>query len=130
MIEDENKKKKLVLSDKKIKTTRKFDINHLAFTKCGNYIATSGKNQDTEIQIFDGSKACLIDTVDTNEIQNIELKFTPCDNYLTISTYMYEIVIVQLKKTEKFNKAISGYETSVKVNYIFLFQKDWKKQIN
>ncbi len=81
-------------------------------------MASSGSDQDTLIQIFDVSKASLIESIDTNEINNIDIKFSPCDNYLTISTYMYEIAIMEFKRTVKFNKAINGDETTLKV-YLF-----------
>ena len=117
--EDENKKLKLVKLEKYIKSTRKFGIKHLAISNCGSYLASSGSDQDTLIQIFDVSKASLIESIDTNEINNIDIKFSPCDNYLTISTYMYEIAIVEFKRTLKFNKAINGDETTLKVNFYF-----------
>ena len=102
--------------DKVLKSTRKFGIKHLAISKCGNYLASSGNDQDTVIEIFDIPKSTLIESIDTNEINNIDIKFSPCDNYLTISTYMYEIAVMEFKKTVKFNKAINGDETTLKVN--------------
>ncbi len=101
--------------EKYIKSTRNYGIKHLAISKCGNFLASSGTEQDTLIQIFDVNKATLIESVDTNEINNIDIKFSPCDNYLTISTFMYEIAIMEFKKTVKFNKAINGDETTLKV---------------
>jgi WD40 repeat protein len=113
--EDENKKLKLIKMDKYIKSTRKFGIKHLAISKCGTYLASSGSDQDTLIQIFDISKGTLTESIDTNEINNIDLEFSPCDNYLTVSTYMYEIAIMEFKRSIKFNKAINGDETTLKV---------------
>lgn len=101
--------------EKYIKSTRKYGIKHLAISKCGSYLASSGSDQDTLIQIFDASKGTLLESIDTNEINNIDIKFSPCDNYLTISTYMYEIAIMEFKRTVKFNKAINGDETTLKV---------------
>jgi len=43
------------------------------------------------------------------------MRFTPNDNYLTISTYMYEIAVIEFKKTYKFNKAIEGDEVILNV---------------
>lgn len=120
-MEDENKKFKLVKLDKYIKSTRNYGIKHLAISKCGSYLASSGSDQDTLIQIFDINKATLIESIDTNEINNIDIKFSPCDNYLTISTYMYEIAIMEFKKTIKFNKAINGDETTLKVRYFIIY---------
>lgn len=117
--EDENKKLKLFKLEKYIKSTRKFGIKHLAISNCGSYLASSGSEQDTLIQIFDVSKATLIESIDTNEINNIDIKFSPCDNYLTVSTYMYEIAIMEFKRTLKFNKAINGDETTLKANKFF-----------
>jgi len=87
----------------------------LAISQCGTYLASSGSDQDTLIQIFDISKGTLIESIDTNEINNIDLVFSPCDNYLTVSTYMYEIAIMEFKRIIKFNKAINGDETTLKV---------------
>lgn len=116
IIEDENKKQKLTkVENKIIKSNRKFGIKHLSISKDGNYIASSGTDQDTVIQVFDVSKCNMIESIDTNEINNIDLKFSPCDNYLTVSTYMYEIAVMEFKRTIKFNKAINGDETTLKV---------------
>ena len=106
---------KLHKLDKVIKTTRKFGIKQLAITKCGNFVASSGTDQDTVIQIFDVKKATMIESIDTGGIKNIEMKFTPCDNYLTISTYMFEISVVEFIRTIRFNKEIEGDEVFLKV---------------
>ncbi len=112
---------KLNKLEKIIKTTRKFGIKQLAITKCGRYVASSGTDQDTIIQIFDVEKAQMIESIDTGGINNIEIKFTPCDNYLTISTYMYEISVIEFKRTMKFNKAINGDEINLKVIFFLFF---------
>jgi len=112
---------KLHKLEKVIKTTRKFGIKNLAMTKCGKFVASSGTDQDTVIQIFDVEKAQMIESIDTGGINNIEIKFTPCDNYLTISTFMYEISVIEFKRTMKFNKAINGDEVHLKVNFSKIF---------
>lgn len=43
------------------------------------------------------------------------MQFTPDANYLTVSTYMYEISVLHFRKTFKFNKAIDGDETHLSV---------------
>jgi len=108
--------------EKCIKSTRSYEIKHLAISKCGNFLASSGSGQDTVIQIFDVNNSKMIESIDTNEINNIDIKFSPCDNYLTVSTYMYEIAVMEFKRTVKFNKAIEGDETSLKVNIIYFFK--------
>ena len=110
---------KLQKLDKVIKSSHKFGIKQLAMTKCGKFVASSGTDQDTLIQIFDVEKGCPLESIDTGGINNIEIKFTPCDNYLTISTYMYEISVIEFKRTVRFNKAINGDEVHLKVFLIF-----------
>ena len=56
-----------------------------------------------------------IESIDINEINNIELKFTPDDKYLTVSTFMYEIGVIEFKKTSKFNKNNNTEEVITKV---------------
>lgn len=112
---DENNKNKLVKLDRKIKTDRKFEIKHVAFSKDGHFVSTTGTGQDTTVQIYSAVKSSLIETLDTNEIQNAEIKMTQDDKYLTISTFMYEIAVIEFKKSFKFNKAINGDELILKV---------------
>ena len=110
---------KLHKLDKVIKTTRKFGIKQLAMTKCGKFVASSGTDQDTVIQIFNVDKGEMVESIDTGGINNIEMKFTPCDNYLTISTYMCEISVIEFKRTVRFNKEIEGDEVFLKVKIVF-----------
>ena len=117
----ENEKFKLVKANKIINSSRKFEINKLAITKDGNYVFSTGNRQDTMVQIFETKTGNNIDNIDTNEIQNVEIKMTPDDKYLAISTYMYEIAVLELKKTVKFNKAIEGDEVTLKVKF-FIYQ--------
>lgn len=114
---DENNKQKLVKLEKKIKTLRKYEIKNIVITKDGNFIATSGTGQDTIVQIYNASNCTLVEAIDISEIQNVEMKFTHDDKYLTISTFMYEIAVVEFKKTLKFNKALEGDEVILKVIY-------------
>lgn len=100
---------------KVIDSTRKFEIKNVTISKDGNYVFTSGTGQDTLIQIFDVSSGQNLANIDINEIQNVEMKMTPDDRYLAISTYMYEIAVLELTRTAKFNKAIEGDEITLKV---------------
>jgi WD40 repeat protein len=112
----EGDKQKLVKIEKKvIKDDRKFEIKNVAISKDSNYISTIGTDQDTVVQIFDTKTLKSLSSMDLNEIQNSEIKMTPDDRQLTISTFMYEIAVVEFKKTIKFKKEIEGDETIVKV---------------
>lgn len=112
----EGDKQKLVKLEKKIiKDDRKFEIKNVAISKDSNYISTIGTGQDTIVQIFDTKTLKSLSSMDLNEIQNSEIKMTPDDRQLTISTFMYEIAVIEFKKTIKFKKEIEGDETIVKV---------------
>ncbi len=56
-----------------------------------------------------------IEAIDINELQNIHINFSPDDRYLTVSTYMYEIAVIEFKKSSKFNKNNNSEETTTKV---------------
>lgn len=114
-IAEEAGKKKLEKSNNKIKTMRKYEIKNVSISKDGNYVSSSGTGQDTEVQIYNVGKGNMIEKLDTGGIQNLEMKMTPDDRYLTISTYMYEIALVEFKKTFKFNKEINGDEVFLKI---------------
>jgi hypothetical protein len=116
----EENKLKLNKMNKTVKADRKFELKNVAISRDGNYAATTGTGQDTVVQIFDVKGGNMLSSIDTNEIQNAELKMTPDDKYLTISTFMYEIAVIEFKKTLKFNKKIEGDEVTVKVNLILI----------
>jgi WD40 repeat protein len=85
----------------------------VAISLDGNYVATSGNDQDTLIQFYDVKSGNIIGNIDTNEIKNVEMKMTPDDRCLTVSTFMREIAIIEYKKSEKFNKVTGSYEVSM-----------------
>jgi hypothetical protein len=74
-ITDESNKQKLNKSEKFIQTTRKNEIKHVVFSKCGNYVATTGTGQDTVLQVFDANKHTLIDSLDIAEVISINFRF-------------------------------------------------------
>ena len=43
------------------------------------------------------------------------MKFTPDEKYLTISTFMYEIGVIEFKKTYKYSKELQADQVSLKV---------------
>lgn len=111
-----DKKTKLQKVEKKaIKSDHTFEINHVVYSKDGNYIATTGVNNDTTVNIYNAHNLNKIEAVDINELQNIHINFSPDDKYLTISTYMYEISVIEFKKSSKFNKNNNSEEVTTKV---------------
>eukprot|EP00340_Litonotus_pictus_P004217 CAMPEP_0170513958 /NCGR_PEP_ID=MMETSP0209-20121228/531_1 /TAXON_ID=665100 ORGANISM="Litonotus pictus, Strain P1" /NCGR_SAMPLE_ID=MMETSP0209 /ASSEMBLY_ACC=CAM_ASM_000301 /LENGTH=271 /DNA_ID=CAMNT_0010797833 /DNA_START=374 /DNA_END=1189 /DNA_ORIENTATION=+ len=108
-------KLKFIKIDKKIKTERKYDIKNVAINNSGDFIATSGFGQDTNIQIFDYNQGVMIGSIDINAIENKEMKLSPDSNYITISTYMYEIAVIGITKVTYHIKNTSTEETNVKV---------------
>jgi len=111
-----DKKTKLQKIEKKaIKSDHEFEINHVVYSRNGNYIATTGVNNDTKVNIYDGNNMKKIEAIDINELQNIHISFSPDDRYLTVSTYMYEISVIQFLKSSKFNKNNNLEETTTKV---------------
>ena len=108
-------KNKLNLSEDFIQTERKFEIDQIAITtKENNFLSTSGTNNDTEIQIFNTISKTLEEKIDTGGIHNIEIKMTPDNKNLLISTFLNEISVINLEKNEKFNNATLKYENSFK----------------
>jgi len=103
------------LEDKKISTKHKFEIKMIAYTKCGGFIVSSGKDDDTSVEIYDALSLNHIQTINISEIKNVEMKFTPDEKYLTISTFMYEIGVIEFKKTSKFNKNMQVEEFQLKI---------------
>ena len=108
-------KNKLNLSEDFIQTERKFEIDQIAITtKENNFLSTSGTNNDTEIQIFNTISKTLEEKIDTGGIHNIEIKMTPDNKNLLISTFLNEISVINLEKNEKFNNVTLKYENSFK----------------
>ena len=119
LVMEEGKQKLVKIENIIMKDDRKFEIKNVTFSKDSNYISTIGTGQDTVVQIFDVKTGKIITSLDINEIQNSEIKMTPDDRQITISTFMYEIAVIEFKKTTKFKKEIEGDETIVKVIIIF-----------
>lgn len=108
-------KNKLNLSEDFIQTERKFEIDQIAITtKENNFLSTSGTNNDTEIQIYNTISKSLEEKIDTGGIHNIEIKMTPDNKNLLISTFLNEISVINLEKNEKFNNVTLKYENSFK----------------
>ena len=98
-----------------IKSDHIFEINQIVYSKDGNYIATTGVNQDTTINIYNAYNLTRIESLDINELQNIQLNFSPDNRYLSVTTYMYEIALIEFSKSSKFNKNNNTEEVSTKV---------------
>jgi len=108
-------KNKLNLSEDFIQTERKFEIDQIAITTNeNNFLSTSGTNNDTEIQIYNTVSKTLEEKIDTGGIHNIEIKMTPDNKNLLISTFLNEISVIFLEKNEKFNNVTLKYENSFK----------------
>jgi hypothetical protein len=73
------------------------------------------------IKIYNAQNNSLIESIDINEIKNIDLKFSPNDKFLCVTTYMYEIAVIEFKKSSKFNKNSNTEENIWKVR-IFLIK--------
>jgi hypothetical protein len=69
IITDESGKLKLNKAEKFIQTTRKNEIKHVVFSKCGNYVATTGTELDTVLQVYDAIKCTLLESVDIAEVR-------------------------------------------------------------
>lgn len=106
---------KLSKTNKIIHTVRNSDIEKVQFTKNGHYVITSGTGQDTTIQIYDANNGTQVESIAINEIQNVDMKLTPDEKYLTISTYMFELAVIEFKRSEKFNKDSGAYEETIKI---------------
>jgi WD40 repeat protein len=122
--EDPNNKNKLKFikqEQKKIKTERKYDIKNVAITNCGDITATSGSGQDTVVQLYNTNTCKLISKIDINEIENKEMKFTPDNNFLTVSTSMFEISCIAINKESHHIKNSSTEEIKIKVSFIIFY---------
>ena len=112
----ENGKNKIIKLEKTVSTERQFEINNVIISKDGNYISTSGNAEDTEIQIYNSNSNKMIEKISTGSIRNKEMKMSPDDNYILISTFMNEISVIHFEKNDKFNNTTLQYEKIVKIN--------------
>lgn len=111
----ENGKNKIIKLNDLISTERKFEINNILISKDGNFISTSGNAEDTEIQIYNSNSKELVQKISTGSIRNINMKITPDNNDILISTFMNEISVIHFEKNEKFNNTTLKYEKVVKI---------------
>lgn len=114
-LKEEGGKLKLNKIEKTIQTTRKYEINNVTISRDGNYVATSGNDQDTLLQFYEVRSGKEVGNIDTNELKNVEMRMTPDDRCLTVSTLMRNIAVIEYKKSEKFNKELGNYEVSMKL---------------
>lgn len=101
---EDNKIKLQKIEKVSIKSDHQFEINQIAYSRDGVYLATTGVNEDTQVHIYNAKNLKKAETIDINEIQNIRLSFSPDDRFITVSTYMYEIAVIEFKRSTKFNK--------------------------
>jgi len=67
---DRSGKKSLTKIDNRhIKTGHKFEIKAIAYAKSGNYVATSGKDDDTSVEIYDAKNLTHLQTIDIKEVK-------------------------------------------------------------
>lgn len=114
--QEDTGKLKFVKIEKIIGTQRKYDIQNVAITNDGNYVATSGSGQDTTIQIYSYMTGKIIGNIDINAIQNFQMKLSPDNKYITISNYMYEISVIAINENTHHIKNSSQEEINVSVS--------------
>ena len=105
---------KLVKLDKLIKCPRPYEIKSIVSNTSGNLICSIGTNDDTEIQIFDAISSDIKYKESTGAIQNLQMIMGPNDSDLLISTYMNDIAVLNIEKTDKFNSETKKYENKYK----------------
>ena len=113
---NENGKFKFVKENKTIKTERSYGIKDVVINKNGNFVATTGCSQDTEVQIYDISNNKLHSRISINEFENIEMKLSPLDDCLIISTLMYNLAVIELSSEKHHVKNSSIDEIVYKVS--------------
>ena len=64
----EGKKSLIKLENRVIKTNHKFEIKAIAYSKSGNYVVTSGKDDDTSLEIYDAKNFNHLQTIETKEV--------------------------------------------------------------
>lgn len=115
-IDEENGKNKLVKIDKQIPTKRKFEIKYVSITKDGLHVSTSGTDQDTEVQVYNTKTMKMIEKIETGGIYNLQMKMTPDDKDILISTFLNDISVIHFDKKDKFNDQTKTYEPVVSVS--------------
>jgi len=105
---------KLVKLDKTIKCERPYEIKKIVSNSSDNLICSIGTNDDTEIQIFDAISSDIKYKESTGAIQNLQMILGPNDSDLLISTYMNDIAVLNIEKTDKFNSETKKYENKYK----------------
>ena len=93
------------------------------FTRDGSYLATSGIIHDTKIHIYNGVTLQKLASIEINkvrlmviQIENLDLKFSKDEKFLTTSTYMNELGVIEFNLTMKFNKNSNTEENILRVN--------------
>ena len=115
-LEEENGKNKLVKTEKQIPTKRKFEIKYVAITKDGSHVSTSGTDQDTEVQVYNTKTMKMVEKIETGGIYNLQMKMSPDDKDILISTFLNDISVIHFDKKDKFNDQTRTYEAVVSVS--------------
>ena len=105
---------KLVKLDKSIICNRPYEIRSIVCNESGTLLCSIGTNDDTEIQIFDPISSEIKFKESTSAIQNLQMLMGPNDNDLLISTFMNDISVLNLEKSDKFNNETKKYENIYK----------------
>ena len=105
---------KIKKSDKIINCERPYEIKSLVTNVPGTLISTIGTNDDTEIQIYDSISLDLKFKQSTGAIQNFQILMGPNDSDLLVSTFMNDISVISLEKSDKFNNETKKYENVYK----------------
>lgn len=113
---EENGKMKFVKENIILKTERMYGIKDVVLSNKGNYLATTGCSQDTEVQIYDILNNKLHSNIAINEFENIEMKLSPLDDCFIISTLMYNLAVIELSCEKHHIKNSSIEEVSYKVS--------------
>lgn len=99
-----------------INCERPYEIKSLVTNLSGTLISTIGTNDDTEIQIYDSISLELKFKQSTGAIENFQILMGPNDSDLLISTFMNDISVISLEKSDKFNNETKKYENVYKFN--------------
>ena len=107
-------KLKIIKQEKTIQCERPYEIKSIVCDNAGTLICTIGTNDDTEIQIFEPTSAELKFKQSTSAIQNLQMRMSPNDSDLLISTFMNDISVLNFEKSDKFNPESKKYENVYK----------------
>ena len=113
IVKDEQNKFKLNKVNKQIETRRTSDIKEVRIS--GDYVLTTGSDQDTTVEIYSLLKLNHLETINIGEIKNVHMKITPDNKFAVISTYMYELAVVELGRIKKFNHTTKMDEEFLKL---------------